>query len=312
MQTVTNSNGGQSNECTVIVTTATSISPTEFTQITRTRSLPQTIAALLNEAERSSSSKHKTLHGNTKYVFPFWKVCNNCSTIFQCHNRFQAQKNKVCSPSCGEKIAASKRHPPEPKQPNAKCGVCQKEFWRAPSHLARVGIPVCSQQCNGVLRMKDLQAGGWAELTKLPYDDPRRRESFGDEHVEKMKMMAEAARVRWTGPSNPSWAGGVTMRNPKGNYAGVRLVRCPPEWEQMASNGGYVPEHRLVVAAEIGRCLNRHEVVHHLNHDSKDNRVENLALFASRSDHMTFERRGTPPPIWSGSNLSSTTEPSGV
>lgn len=71
----------------------------------------------------------------------------------------------------------------------------------------------------------------------------------------------------------------------------------------MARANGYVLEHRLVVATTIGRALHRSEAVHHINHNSMDNRPENLMLFASNQDHKLFEAHGSPAPLWSGSNL---------
>ena len=35
----------------------------------------------------------------------------------------------------------------------------------------------------------------------------------------------------------------------------------------------------------LGRLLTKQEVVHHINHNMTDNRIENLELFASRGMH---------------------------
>ena len=48
-------------------------------------------------------------------------------------------------------------------------------------------------------------------------------------------------------------------------------------------------EHRLVMAAMAGRLLTRTEVVDHLNHNPRDNRPENLALYPTNGDHKRGE-----------------------
>jgi hypothetical protein len=78
----------------------------------------------------------------------------------------------------------------------------------------------------------------------------------------------------------------------------VKYVRCPIEFIAMARKDGYVMEHRLIVATEIGRPLLRSEVVHHVNHIVNDNRKENLMLFSSNTDHKRYEASGKPEPLW--------------
>lgn len=53
----------------------------------------------------------------------------------------------------------------------------------------------------------------------------------------------------------------------------------------------YVYQHRLVMEKKIGRYLDSKEVVHHINFNKQDNRVENLMLFATDGEHLKYHAK---------------------
>lgn len=57
----------------------------------------------------------------------------------------------------------------------------------------------------------------------------------------------------------------------------------------MADKRGRILEHRYLMAAHIGRPLSSDEIVHHINGNGFDNRVENLELM-KRGEHTKIHR----------------------
>lgn len=78
------------------------------------------------------------------------------------------------------------------------------------------------------------------------------------------------------GEKSPTWKGGKT-RSRKG-YVVLR------------NDGDVIFEHRAVMEDHIGRKLTEDEVVHHINGDKTDNRLENLQLM-TRGEHSTMHNK---------------------
>ena len=76
---------------------------------------------------------------------------------------------------------------------------------------------------------------------------------------------------------------GRRRRNNKGfsiNKQGYKFVY---------DNGKCVLEHQKIMEENMGRKILHGEVIHHINRDREDNRLENLVLFGSHREHMKAE-----------------------
>ena len=82
------------------------------------------------------------------------------------------------------------------------------------------------------------------------------------------------------GKKNPNWQGGKTTKN---GYLRVRNFSHP-----YCSQVGYVLKSYLVMEKYLGRYIKPGEIVHHKNNNKLDNRLKNLKLFKSISEHMKF------------------------
>ena len=96
------------------------------------------------------------------------------------------------------------------------------------------------------------------------------------------------------GPNNKHWKGGRFISN---GY--VYLLR--PDRPNALKKGcvGYIAEHRLTMSDHIGRPLETSELVHHINGNKSDNRLENLVII-TRADHAAHHHTGESNVNWSG------------
>ena len=59
------------------------------------------------------------------------------------------------------------------------------------------------------------------------------------------------------------------------------------------SQGKVVNQHRLLMERHLGRRLTKDEVVHHINHDKRDNRIENLMVM-THQEHSAHHNQKHP------------------
>ncbi len=91
---------------------------------------------------------------------------------------------------------------------------------------------------------------------------------------EVRQMIADAQR----GEKHHNWKNGKSKK-----MNGYILLLKPKH--PFANSNRYIMEHRYVMEQKIGRYLKPEEVVHHINGDISDNRIENLELLPSKSAH---------------------------
>ena len=116
----------------------------------------------------------------------------------------------------------------------------------------------------------------------------RKRHAFKCEICKKVFYSSET-RARFcsricadlgnSGIKNKNWKNGISISN---GYIYILTPFHP------YARRGYVLQHRLVMEKKLKRFLTPQEVVHHINFNTKDNRIENLMLFPNQQAHRNY------------------------
>lgn len=149
----------------------------------------------------------------------------------------------------------------------SKCKECESLFWTRKDYHA----VYCSKDCQ---KIKLIKSNGLCKCCRkqVPRCCPN-----GIQFMKRKFCSRECAWKVNRMSNHNSWKGG-TIRNAEG----YKLIKKEPR--------RYILEHRLVMENHIGRKLIKEEVVHHINKIRTDNRIENLILFKSSSDHIKHHR----------------------
>lgn len=114
---------------------------------------------------------------------------------------------------------------------------------------------------------------------KHPHLGKRGKESYmyGKKQSEETKSKRISAV---SGSNNYHWSGG------RKKHSGGYILAYAPDHPHR-DRQGFVLEHRLIMERHLGRILGEDEIVHHINEDKTDNRIENLEL-TGRANHAKY------------------------
>ncbi|MDE2101364.1 MAG: HNH endonuclease [Patescibacteria group bacterium] len=176
------------------------------------------------------------------------KQCERCGTDFPVGGFGFPRDRRFCSKTCSNE-ARSRRIPCEScgKEIKPPRRFCSRECWY------RDGLRKGDQKIEFSCVKCGTKFERWASQrrqAKTPYCSA--------------KCYFEGREYK-RGKDHPQWKGGGRWLDGSG-YVRTQI------------NGAVLFEHRLVMEKHLGRKLDKHETVHHINGDRADNRIENLQL----------------------------------
>ncbi|MCK9568673.1 HNH endonuclease [Candidatus Pacearchaeota archaeon] len=167
------------------------------------------------------------------------------------------------------------------------CVVCGKHVRkrRSPGNL-KVYPKYCSQKCHGIAsRVPDRVQAPNTKFTCIVCGkevETYRSPSSMSNYIPKYCSVACTGKGQM-GKNNPAYSGGRHKLS-----TGYVVVLCPDH--PRCDSRGYVLEHRFVMESVLCRYLDESEAVHHINGIIDDNRICNLCVFKTHSEHEMYHQ----------------------
>lgn len=153
-----------------------------------------------------------------------------------------------------------------PKLRKRKCVVCKNIFYKhiSPSDIKSGRGKVCSKECKSILNGIQKTTG-------------------------KYRKCIRCGKKFWHRP-------GEDRRGYKHKYCSKYCYIPTKKGKSISTDGYYVINgkkvHRMIMEKHIGRKLSFKEIVHHINFNKLDNRIENLQI-VSRREHNKIHKNLT-------------------
>jgi len=127
------------------------------------------------------------------------------------------------------------------------------------------------------------ECGSYTTRSTSSLRNNRSVHSCGCYHKKILKEIGHKVGTNHFGEKHYRWKGGKTK-----NGAGYVVINHSVGEKHKGPKTEY--EHRRLMEKHLGRKLDRNEVVHHINGDKTDNRIENLMVMENR-EHSKYHSK---------------------